>query len=161
MRRLFGMLLAVAALAGCNDDGLSPTQLQATRAQRTWQSLGLIYYTVEARISCFCAPGLGQWHELTVANDSVIAIRRVAPGEPEQPTPQPEWFSTVDEVFERVFTWPDQMQGNRVTAVFAEETGLPLEVNLITSPNIADGGATYYFRELKPGLTAAGALAAR
>jgi len=46
-------------------------------------------------------------------------------------------------------------RGNRFEATFDERTGLPLSVNLITALDIADGGARYEFRALKPGLFAA------
>ncbi len=154
MRSLRPLTAAVSLLAvlACGDDGVSPFQMrQLDRAQATWNAQRLTYYTVEARIACFCAVEVGWWHELTVANDSVIAVRRVEPGQGET-VPNPQWFATVDEVFRRVRAWNGHMRGNRFEAEFDAVTGLPLEVNLITSPDIADGGAGYYFRALKPGL---------
>ncbi len=155
------MLRSVAAvvllvLAACGDDGVSPFQMQqVARAQATWEAQQLTYYTVEARLACFCPSELGQWHELTVANDSIIAARRVEPGEG-APAAPPQWFATVDEVFQRVRAWNGSMRGNRFEAEFDAVTGLPLQVNLITSPDIADGGAVYYYRALKPGLVSLG-----
>jgi hypothetical protein len=154
VHRVATALTALLVVAACGDDGVSPfQQRQVDRAQATWDAQRLTYYTVEARMSCFCPPPLGQWHELTVANDSIIALRRLEPG-PGEPVANPEWFATVDEVFRRVRSWNGSMRGNRYEATFDEVTGLPLTVNLITSPNIADGGVGYYFRALKPGLVA-------
>ncbi len=117
----------------------------------TWHQQGLVYYTVEARILCYCPPEMNTWHELTVSNDSIIAVRRVD-AEPGGPTAQPTWFSTVDDVYRRMDTWVDGQRGFSVRALYDATTGLPTRVEFITSPNIADGGAKHEFRALKPAL---------
>jgi hypothetical protein len=150
--RILPLLVALFAVAACGDDGLSPVDvLRVARAQARWEAQRLTYYSVEARILCFCPVELNRWHVLTVADDSVIAVQRIDAVEGEGAA-DPRWFATVDEVYRRLRAWNGSMRGNRFEAVFDEATGLPLEVNLITSPNIADGGATYQFRALKPGL---------
>lgn len=153
MRRALLVCLSTLLLAACGDDGLSPQQADIERAQARWTAQGLVRYTVEARILCFCPREMNEWHELTVASDSIIAIRPV--DEMSSGSALAEWFSSVDDVFRRVRSWPTDRRGNRFEATFAEQTGLPLSVNLITSPDIADGGARYEFRALKPGLFAA------
>jgi hypothetical protein len=150
MRRALVVFLSSLLLTACGDDGVSPQLAEVERAQSRWTAQGLVHYTVEARILCFCPPAMNQWHELTVASDSIIAIRAVDTTVPE--VAMAVWFSSVDEVFRRVRSWPSSMRGNRFEAEFDEATGLPLTVNLITSPQIADGGARYEFRALKPGL---------
>ncbi len=153
MRRTLMVCLGALLLAACGDDGLSPQLAEVERAQSRWTAQGLVRYTVEARILCFCPPEMNQWHELTVASDSIIAIRPVDDTSPDGASAA--WFSSVDEVFRRVRSWPASMRGNRFEAVFDGETGLPLSVDLITSPNVQDGGARYEFRALKPGLFSA------
>lgn len=150
MRRAMLVCFATLLLAACGDDGLSPELAELERAQARWTAQGLVHYTVEARILCFCPPAMNQWQELTVADDSIIAIRPVDASYPE--LAQAAWFSTVDDVFRRVRSWPTSMRGNRVEAVFDDETGLPRSVDFITSRDIQDGGARFEFRALKPGL---------
>jgi hypothetical protein len=150
-------LVAAPLLLACGDDGMSPTLRQAAMAESRWRAQGLSHYTVEARVSCFCPPVLLEWHELTVAGDSVIAARRltqqgIAP--PEETAPA-AWFRSVEQTFADVRGWPGSMRNNRLEASFDPATGLPTRVNFITGPEIADGGSVREFRALKPGLTGA------
>jgi hypothetical protein len=119
--------------------------------------MGLSHYTVEARVSCFCPPVMLEWHELTVADDSVIATRRVTTQgiAPAEETAPPSWFRSVEQTFADVRRWPGSMRNNRLEARFDPETGLPTTVNFITGPEIADGGSLREYRALKPGLTGA------
>jgi len=153
MRRALMVCLSALLLAACGDDGVSPQFAEVARAQSRWTALGLVHYTVEARVLCFCPREMNHWHKLTVANDSIIAIRPVDDLSPNSALTA--WFSSVDDVFRRVRSWPTDRRGNQFEAAFDKQTGLPLSVNLITAPDIADGGARYEFRTLKPGLFAA------
>lgn len=151
-------LLSVAALLlACGDAGMSPTLREAAAAEVRWRAQGLSHYTVEARVSCFCPPVLLEWHELTVAGDSVIATRRVSTegsAPPEEAAP-PTWFRSVEQTFADVRRWPGSMRNNRLEGSFDAATGLPTRVSFITGPEIADGGSVREFRALKPGLTGA------
>lgn len=154
--RLSAAVAITPLLLACGDDGaLSPIARQVAAAEARWEGQRLSHYTVESRIICFCPQVMSLWHELTVANDSVIAIRRVEfvgdialDEEADR-----RWFASVESVFVRLRSWPSSMRGNRLEASFDERTGLPLRVNFITGPEIADGGAVHEFRALKPGLT--------
>lgn len=161
LRVLLFMLAAPVLLAGCRDDGLSPSGRALEIAERRWKAQGLSHYTVETRILCFCAPQVTRWHEITVSSDSVIAARRVEPGDDEGGGPAPAaWFRSVEATFAFARRWPREQPGNRVEADFDPETGLPVRVALLAPPTVADGDAVYEFRALKPGLTL-GARAAR
>lgn len=138
--------------AACSDDPVNGDAGERLRMRATWQELGLVHYTVEARILCYCPPEMNAWHELTVSSDSVISVRRVD-SEPGGQTAQPTWFATVDEVYRRMRGWGDGQRGFSVRALYDATTGLPTRVELITPTNIADGGATHEFRALKPRLT--------
>ncbi len=150
MRRALIVFFSSILLSSCGDDGFSPQRAELEIAQARWRAQGLVLYTVEARILCFCPPAMNQWHELTVASDSIIAIRPVDVTYPEGASAN--WFESVDDVFERMRSWRGSMRGNRYEAEFDEATGMPLAVDLITSEEILDGGARYEFRALKPGL---------
>ena len=146
-------LVAVASIAAaCSEDPVNSGAGERLRMLDTWQQQGLVYYTVEARILCYCPPPMNAWHELTVSSDSIIAIQRID-GDPVGQTALPAWFSTVDEVYRRMDSWGEGQRGFSVRALYEASTGLPTRVELNTSPNIQDGGATYEFRALKPGLT--------
>lgn len=151
------MVATASLLLGCSDEGMSPTLREAASAEVRWRAQGLSHYTVEARVSCFCPPVLLEWHELTVADDSVIATRRlgtqgIAP--PDQ-TAAPAWFRSVEQTFADLRRWPGSMRNNRLEGSFDAATGLPTRVSFITGPEIADGGSVREFRALKPGLTGA------
>lgn len=156
LRSLF-LLATLATLAACGDTGLSPVQRESAAAEARWRAQGLSHYTVEARILCFCPPVMLEWHELTVASDSVFAVRRVSFDgvAPPDETARPEWFRSVEQTFADVRSWPGSMRDNRLEARFDPGSGLPLHVNFITGLQIADGGSVREFRALKPGLTAA------
>ncbi|MCU0615745.1 MAG: DUF6174 domain-containing protein [Gemmatimonadaceae bacterium] len=147
------LLIAPWLLLACRDDGISPDGRGLEIAEARWRAQGLSHYTVETRVLCFCTPEVNRWHEITVASDSVIAVRRVETGEVQGEPAQPSWFRSVEGVFQLARRWPSMERGNRVEASFAAPTGLPERVSLITSPAIADGGAVYEYRALKPGLT--------
>lgn len=155
-RRLSARLVALIAMAvfgaACSDDPVSGEVGERLRMRAAWQQQGLVYYTVEARILCYCPPAMNAWHELTVSSDSIIAIQRID-GESGGPAAVPAWFSTVDEVYRRMDRWGEGERGYSIRAQYDATTGLPTRVELNTSPNIQDGGATYEFRALKPGLT--------
>jgi hypothetical protein len=155
-RRLL-LLAILATLAACGDAGLSPVQRESAAAEARWRAQGLSRYTVEARILCFCPPVLLEWHELTVAADSVVSVRRVSFDgvSPPDESARPEWFRSVEQTFADVRTWPGSMRDNRLEARFDATSGLPLHVNFITGPQIADGGSVREFRALRPGLSAA------
>ena len=151
-------LLLAALLLGCGDDGLSPVLRESAAAESRWRAQGLSHYTVETRILCFCPPVMLEWHEITVAADSVVAVRRVGfdgPA-PETETGLAAWFRSVEQTFADVRGWPGSMRDNRLEARFDSGTGLPTRVEFITGPQIADGGSVREYRALKPGLTAAG-----
>lgn len=154
----FAGLIAAPLLLACGDDGMSPTLREAAAAESRWRAQGLTHYTVEARVLCFCPPVLLEWHELTVAGDSVLAARRVAQQgiAPPEETAPPSWFRSVDQTFADLRRWPGSMRNNRLEASFDAATGLPTRVEFITGPEIADGGSVREFRALKPGLTGAG-----
>ena len=155
-RALAVALVTTLSLVACGDDGLGGAEERAlVRAVAQWQSLALTYYTVEERVSCFCPPELQAWHEITVANDSVIAARRVedlTAGPLPAPTARPEWFATVDDLFRRIAAVQRATDGSRVEATYDPTTGLPTLVNFFAQPGVADGDAAYRLRALKPGL---------
>lgn len=157
LRRYIAVALAPLLLACGDDAGLTPIARQLAAAEARWEAQGLSHYTVESRIICFCPPVMAQWHELTVASDSVIAIRRLEfVGDiPLGEEADRRWFASVESMFVRMRSWPSSMRGNRLEATFDDQTGLPTRVNFITGPELADGGAVYEFRALKPGLTSA------
>ena len=141
----------LAAAAACSEDPVGIDSLERARARATWQAQGLVRYTVEARISCFCPPAMNAWHELTVTNDSIVAIRALDPVFENDPA-RASWFASVDEVYRRMDLWGVGQRGFSVSARFDPATGLPTRVALNTPPTIADGDAVYEFRALKPGL---------
>ncbi len=146
----------------CNDGGLSPAgHLEIMRARAQWESLGLVHYTVEARRICFCPPLYSRWHELTVSNDSVIAMRQVDP----MASPSDDLWEvplgaiwSVESVFAYMEDWRRDRgrarRGERLVATFDHATGMPLRVEAHAEPGTLDGGVTFEFRALEPGLTA-------
>lgn len=155
------LLLALATaflVAGCGDDGISPTARELEVAAARWEAQGLTRYTVEARVLCFCSPELADWHELEVVRDSVVAARRL---DPRNGASAPAgWFRSIEATFAFARRWPREQRGNRIEADFDPQTGLPVRVTFLAPPTVADGDAVYAFRALKPGLTV-GARAAR
>lgn len=157
------LLLAPWLLLSCRDNAVAPTARGLEIAEGRWRAQRLSHYTVETRILCFCTPVVNRWHEITVANDSVIAVRRVEPGDDaaDGGPAATGWFRSVEATFVQARRWPREQRGNRVEARFAAETGLPERVAFRAPPAVADGDAVYEYRALKPGLTASVSAARR
>jgi hypothetical protein len=142
---------------GCGDDGgIDPGMREHDDAVRKWNALGMVLYTVEARQLCYCPVGYGLWHELTVANDVVIASRLIEP-HPQGVELPPGALKSVEQTFGFIadfFADPSRARrGERLDVTYDSETGLPLTVSFVAQPGVADGDATFMYRALKPGLT--------
>ncbi len=153
----FMMIGLLALVSACGDDGgTAPGIREHQEAQQKFNALGLVYYTVEARQMCFCPAGYGLWHEITVANNVVIASRLLEP-HPQGAELPPGAHRTVQQTFEFVADFFSDgsraRRGERLEATYDAETGLPLTVAYTAAPGVADGDVTFQYRALKPGLT--------
>ncbi len=147
-----GLYAAVTmlALSGCGESALSPSdEVARLQALARWTAQGLVQYTVETRVSCFCPVELNQWQRITVAGNVVTAVVPVD-SSGESGSPVLTWYSSVDELFARIATAGSATDGSRVSAEYDAVTGLPTVVSFEAPPGVLDGGAVYYYRKLRP-----------
>ncbi len=146
-------LALLVSVAACSSDPVSVADLERAQARERWEAMGLTQYRVEARILCYCPLAMSVWHELSISSNQIVNLRALEQL-PDESVAEPAWFSTVENVFDRLDNWRTMGKEWRFTATFDATTGLPTRVALRTPDEIADGGAVYEFRALKPGLAA-------
>lgn len=141
--RLVALLFLTIGCAGVVDP-FEAEQLH--RAQSRWESKEIHDYTYEMRTSCFCGQEVIEWAVIEVRNDQIVSARTLT-GEPLTGFGLSS-RKTVDGLFEVAKQRPDWLAN--IDFDFDSELGYPLRISLESKRNIADAGATYEARNLKP-----------
>lgn len=146
--------LAVSILAclslpvsGCTNS-LSPFDLRKLdQAESRWESKHIQNYTFEMRTGCFCPSEVNEWAVVEVRNGEIVSARSLTG------TPLTGFGLSSRKTVEQLFDAARPPYADWVGEVefdFDAELGYPLHVNLTSKPNIADAGAVYEARNLKP-----------
>lgn len=150
-RSPIALVLLLITLAACHEGPLSPSERRALdEAESRWAQHRPSAYTFEERLSCFCAPGVEAWTELTVRGDSIVASRAIevarAGG---QPVPL-EYWSSVPRLFDIVRHAAREDVVADVLADYDADYGYPRRIVVHCKDNVLDCGTIYEARKLKP-----------
>ena len=134
-------------VSGCSN-ALVPRELhQLAQAESRWKSRNIQDYTFEMRTGCFCPPEVNEWAVVDVRNGQIVSARSLTG------TLFTGFALTSRKTVQQLFDAARPPYGDWVGDVdfqFDAQLGYPLRVNLISKPNIADAGAVYEARNLKP-----------
>lgn len=144
------LVIAVCSLAAaCGGSGpLAPNELrQLVAAERRWAARGFGDYAYEVRVLCFCPPEINEWKVVDVRGGRVTAVRDLAG----VAIPPERWYGrpTVEELFTRARGPYDEWVAS-VEMAFDPALGFPTRLAFISKPNIADAGAVYEARNVRP-----------
>ena len=143
------MLAVVGALgvSGCINPVAPSEERALRRAEERWRAAGIHDYTFEMRTSCFCGPEVIEWAIVEVRNDRVVSARLL------DGTPLTSYGldsrKSVDELFALAKRKPESWVAD-IDFVFDPELGYPVQIIFESKRNIADAGAVYEARNLRP-----------
>lgn len=155
----YTLLALLLILSGCSgiEDPLSTRELRELVSARTrWNASPVrTAYRYEVRQSCFCPSEFVTWNTVTVIDGVVVEVRT----EEGSLAPQSLWsaYPTVERLFLALTESQEDEYLDEVTVRFDPQYGYPLEMNFITSPEIADGGGAYFARNLRAAARPSGA----
>ena len=139
-------MLAIA----CRGGPLDPPEVRdLERARERWEARHATEYTFESRIVCFCDPTTAVWTEVRVRNDSVVAAT------PLQPLPgglepgELALWRTVPGLFQAVEAHGKSQFTRDVIAVYDDQLGYPLSIDVRCHSNVLDCGVSYEARNLR------------
>lgn len=145
-------LIALFLLVGaCADDGpLSIPEIRAIQAARArWVASPVrAAYRFEVRQSCFCTEESVRWNTVTVINDTITDVRATQSGEV-VPAARRSTYLTVEKMF-AVLSNRDGEFLQDVQVRFDPQYGYPVEINIVTTPEMADGDQAIFARNLQP-----------
>ena len=148
--RLLLLGLSAVAASACAESPLSPIELlRLAEAEARWAARPFPDYSFEIRKSCFCAPETTQWARVDVVGGQVSRVVLIATGEELAPL-QRSYFPTVEGVFGSIHSAHDDDYLKDISVEYDHQLGYPTQVDFVSQPNIADGGATYYLRNAAP-----------
>lgn len=153
---LLALSLLAAACSGL-EDPLSTRELRDLVSARTrWNASAVrTAYRYEVRQSCFCPSEFVTWNTVTVIDGVVVEVRNEQ-GALVDPALRSA-YPTVERLFLAVTESQDDDYLDDIIVRFDPQYGYPVELNLITSPEIADGGGAYFARNLRAAARPAGA----
>ena len=128
-RRTVVRSILFVGLTACGDNVTSPEQRRAR-----WEARGTPNYTYVSSYSCECLPEFASALEVTVGNDVVTSVRRLATGEPVPLTYRP----TIDGLFALIATEQRTRPAN-LEVSYDAALGYPTRIKYGTPEN--DGGA--------------------
>jgi len=144
--------LTIALVVGaCSESPLSTHEtLEITRAEQRWNERRPPSYSYGVRVSCFCAPQLGRWTEVTVVGHAVVSVKPLTAvlGGPE-PLPVNAW-PTVPRLFEILKTAREDGDITDITASYDSKLGYPTSIGIACTPDVLECGTRYFARNIKP-----------
>lgn len=148
IRRRWLLIACLALVQGGCTSSVGPLSLkQLAQAESRWKSRNIQSYDYEMRTGCFCPPEVTEWAVVEVRNGQIVSARSLTG------IPLTGFALTSRKTVEQLFKAARPPYEDWVGSVdfdFDAELGYPLRVNLSSKPNIADAGAVYEARNLKP-----------
>ena len=147
LHRYIMLVYASLSVVGCSSSVGPSGQRQLAQAESRWKSRNIQNYTFEMRTSCFCPQEVNEWAVAEVRNGEIVSAQSLTG------TPLTGFALSSRKTVEQLFDAARPPYQDWVADVdfdFDAALGYPLRVNLISKPNIADAGAVYEARNLKP-----------
>lgn len=150
MRTRLLVLALSAAAAACAESPLSPIEsIRLAEAEARWAARPFPDYSFETRHACFCPFEMTQWARVEVVGGQVSRVVVLATGA-ELPPLQRSYFKTVEGVFASIHSAQDDDYLQDIRFEFDPQLGYPTQVDFVSQPTIADGGASYFLRNAAP-----------
>lgn len=147
------ILLYLALLGACSLVGpLSPDERRAlTAAEARWKARSFADYSYEIRVSCYCPPEMSQWTRVSVRGGQVTDAQPVESDPPFPITTLGLW-TPIDTLFAviRRSAADNTTYLEDVDVEFDRALGFPTRIELRAKKNVADGGASYFLRDVRP-----------
>ncbi len=131
---------------------LSPDERrELTAAEARWKARSFADYSYEIRVSCFCPPELSLWTRVSVRGGQVTDAQPVE-SDPQFPITTLSLWSPIDTLFGviRRSAADNTSYLEDVDVAFDRALGYPTRIELRAKKNVADGGALYLLREVRP-----------
>jgi hypothetical protein len=150
------LLLLVTLIGACSlVSPLSPDERrELNAAEAKWRSRAFADYSYEIRVDCFCSPEITRWTRVSVRSGQVIDAQAVI-ADPQFPITTLSLWQPIDSLF--VIVRRSAADNNSyledIDVVFDRVLGYPTRIELRAKSNVADGGALYSLRDVRPLVT--------
>lgn len=146
-----GLLTAGACETSAPVDARDLAEL--ARAQHKWRTRPFADYSYEISVHCFCPPEIGQWNRVTVRGNAVTAVEPVDLDAPYAVSMLSYW-RPIDSLFVEVFRAMSAPASDSyldaVIVKYHDALGYPTQIEYRARRNVADGGALYDLRNVRP-----------
>jgi hypothetical protein len=135
------------AAGGCGGPLSPSSRSELEKARARWESAGIVNYTAESRIRCFCPGHLAVWTKLSIQENKVIdaqPIEQLPPGS----FPTVLGWRTVNDLFDRIENLGQDKYVKDVTVRYDPVLGYPQQIVVTCQSNVSDCDATYELRAL-------------
>lgn len=150
MRPLSALLVFLAACTLVSP--LSPDERRALNAaEARWKSRAFTDYSYEIRVDCFCTPEMTRWTRVFVRGGQVTDVQHVVP-DPQFPITMLTLWHPIDTLFVVIRRSAAERNSylEDVDVAFDPALGYPTRIELRAKSNVADGGALYSLRDVRP-----------
>ena len=129
--------VAVVALQGCRPDEGAPVEPdEPQNPQALWEAQALESYRYTLHVSCFCVREMARPVVVEVRDGAVASITYADDGASADPSLF-ERYDTVDDLFDLIAV-TEAKDPARLDVTYAEETGVPLEIDVDIREEIVD-----------------------
>jgi len=150
MRRLLLLLILLGACSSLTSPLSREERRQLDAAEIRWKARTFQDYSYEIRVDCFCAPEITRWTRVDVRGGQVVDAEAVE-SDPFPITTLSLWHP-IDTLFAviRRSAADNSSYLDDVDVEFDHTLGYPTRIELRAKKNVADGGALYLLREVRP-----------
>ena len=144
---LIGLL---SCLLACTSPLSTDEVLALAKAEARWAARPFQAYSYEYAISCGECPDIFRRStRVSVNNGQVVGVVVVVN---DSALPAQDWtsFTTIDGLFARIRSYPQEDWVRDVTVEFDPQFGYPTLISTLAKPGIQDAGAAEYIRNLVP-----------
>lgn len=150
------LLLLVTLIGACSlVSPLSPDERrELNAAEAKWKSRAFADYSYEIRVDCFCPAEITRWTRVSVRGGRVIDAQPVV-ADPQIPITTLTLWQPIDSLFVviRRAAADNNSYLEDVDVAFDRVLGYPTRIELRAKSNVADGGALYSLRDVRPLVT--------
>lgn len=156
LRRIF-LVIAVALTPGaCQTSSVVDARdlMLLAKAEARWSTRPFADYDYEIRVLCFCPPEINRWTRVAVRGGMVTAAEPVEP-DPNFPVTSIQYWEPIDSIFADLHRSMSESSGGRtylaaIIVDYDRVLGYPTNIEYRAKPNVADGGAVFSLRNVRP-----------